>query len=127
MQALQFLGLLCGSFSKYMPFLVVDRFTVLYDLPVTLVSLLSETSWKVVAESVVSLLWTLTERIHDWATHMERANDLPIPQSIDKSEDDNAAFLLQLMHQACVSLKDHLPTEKQLRLANMFIPLTTTV
>lgn len=125
--ALQFLGLLCGSFSKYMPFLVVDRFTVLCDLPVTLASLLSETSWKVVAESVVSLLWTLTERIHDWATHTERANDLVIPQSIDKSEDDNAAFLLQLMHQACVSLKDYLPTEKQLRLANMFIPLTATV
>lgn len=118
-QALQFLGLLCGSFSKYMPFLVVNRVTVLCDLPVTLASLLSETSWKTVAEPVVTLLWTLTERINDWATNMERAEGLHLQQSIDKSEDDNAVFLLQLMHQACISLKDYLPTEKQLRLANM--------
>ena len=31
------------------------------------------------------------------------------------------AFLLRVMHRACVSLKDHLPLEKQLKLANMVV------
>lgn len=123
MQALQFLGLLCGSFSKYMPFLIVDQLTVLCDFPIALASLLSETSWRDVADSVVSLLWTTTERVHDWVTNMERVpNDSPISQDIDQSEDIMAGFLLKLLHNACVLLKDYLPTEKQLSLANMVIP-----
>lgn len=121
--ALQFLGLLCGSFSKYMPFLIVDQFTVLCDFPVTLASLLSETSWKDVADSVVSLLWTMTERLLDWVKNMERVpSDLSISQEIDQSEDSMADFLLKLLHHACILLKDYLPTEKQLSLANMVIP-----
>ncbi|KAL1831410.1 hypothetical protein ACET3Z_001061 [Daucus carota] len=121
--AMQFLGLLCGSFSKYMPFLIVDRMTVLCDFPVALASLLSETSWGNVAESVVSLLWSTTERLHDWVTNTEIVlSDSPISQSIDQSEDSMADFLLKLLHHTCVSLKDYLPMEKQLSLANMVIP-----
>lgn len=106
-----------------MPFLIVDQLTVLCDFPIALASLLSETSWRDVADSVVSLLWTTTERVHDWVTNMERVpNDSPISQDIDQSEDIMAGFLLKLLHNACVLLKDYLPTEKQLSLANMVIP-----
>ncbi|KAA8530205.1 hypothetical protein F0562_004914 [Nyssa sinensis] len=119
---LQFLGLLCGSFSKYMPLLIVSPLTVLSDLPVTLTSLLSDTRWGVMAESVVSYLWVAMERIYDWATRIARGDDSPIQQPIDKSENDMAVFLIRVMHQACVYLKDYLPPEKQLRLANMVVP-----
>ncbi|CAK9161770.1 unnamed protein product [Ilex paraguariensis] len=120
--ALQFIGLLSGSCSKYMPFLIVDRLTVLSDLPVTLKSLLSDSSWEVVAESVVLSLWTSTERIYEWAMRIARGDDSPSPQPIDKSENDMAVFLLQVMHQACVSLKGYLPLEKQLKVANLVVP-----
>ncbi|RVW46640.1 Protein RST1 [Vitis vinifera] len=112
-QALQFLGLLSGSCCKYMPFLILDRFTVLSDLPVTLTSLLSEPNWEFVAESVVSRLWTLTERIYNWATHISHADDSYSSSlhSIDKSENAMAAFLTHLMYHTCVSLKDYLPLE----------------
>lgn len=122
-QALQFLGLLSGSFSKYMPLLIVDRLNVLSDLPVTLTSLLLEdTSWRVVAESVVSHLWSSTVRIHAWAMHKSGADNALSQQSIDRSEDDKSVFLLQVMHHACVSLKEFLPPAKQLGLANMVVP-----
>ncbi|KAL8110066.1 protein RST1 isoform X1 [Apium graveolens] len=121
--ALQFLGLLCGSFSKYMPFLIVDQLAVLSDFPIALASLLSETSWRDVADSVVSLLWTTTKRVHDWVTNRKRVpNDSPNSEDIDQSEDSMAGYLLNLLHHACVLLKDYLPTEKQLSLANMVIP-----
>ncbi|KAK4712605.1 hypothetical protein R3W88_007118 [Solanum pinnatisectum] len=117
--ALQFVGLLCGSCCIYRPVLIVDKFTVLSDLPVTLTSLLSDSSWMVVADSVVSYLWALTERIYEWNKQLKGGCDT---QCIDKSENDLACFLLLVMHQACVSLKDHLPSEKQLQLANMVVP-----
>ncbi|CBI34876.3 unnamed protein product, partial [Vitis vinifera] len=122
--ALQFLGLLSGSCCKYMPFLILDRFTVLSDLPVTLTSLLSEPNWEFVAESLVSRLWTLTERIYNWATHISHADDSYSSSlhSIDNSENAMAAFLTHVMYHTCVSLKDYLPLEKQLRLANMILP-----
>ncbi|KAK3032084.1 hypothetical protein RJ639_036298 [Escallonia herrerae] len=115
--ALRFLGLLSGSFSKYMPLLIAEQTVVLSDLPVTLASLLSDTSWETVAESVVLHLWTSMERIHAWITHRGREEDYSNAQSIDRSEDDTA-----VMHHACVSLKDFLPLEKQLMLANMILP-----
>ncbi|KAI8028996.1 Protein RST1 [Camellia lanceoleosa] len=120
--ALRFVGMLCGSCSKYMPLLVVDRHTVLSDLPVTLSSLLSDSSWGLVAESVALYLWASTERIYDWAMRIARSDDSPILQPIDKSENVSAFFLLQVMHRACVYLKDYLPPEKQLRLANLVVP-----
>ncbi|XP_057481675.1 protein RST1 isoform X1 [Actinidia eriantha] len=120
--ALQFLGLLCGSSSKYMPLLIVDRHMVLSDLPVTLSSLLSDSSWEVVAEPVASYLWASTERFYDWAARMAHGDDTGSPHPIDKSENDMAVFLSRVMHSACVSLKDYLPPEKQLKLANLVVP-----
>ncbi|PON84247.1 Armadillo-type fold containing protein [Trema orientale] len=121
--ALQFLGLLSGCCSKYMPLLILDRQTVLSDLPVTLSSLLSESSWRIIADSVVSSLLASTERIYNWATHISRGEDTADiqPQPIDESEDEMAGFLLRVMHHTCVSLKDYLPLEKQLKLANMIV------
>ncbi|XP_028069666.1 protein RST1 isoform X6 [Camellia sinensis] len=120
--ALRFVGMLCGSCSKYMPLLVVDRHTVLSDLPVTLSSLLSDSSWGLVAESVASYLWASTERIYDWAMRIAPSDDSPILQPIDKSENVSAFFLLQVMHRTCVSLKDYLPPEQQFKLANLVVP-----
>ncbi|CAH1420627.1 unnamed protein product [Lactuca virosa] len=111
---MQFMGLLCGSVSKYMPLLIVNPHTVLSDLPLTLTSLLLHDdddagNWGVVAEPLVLLMWTLTNRIYDsWVTNAnENANDV---------------FLLKVMHHTCVALKDHLPPDKQLLLANMTVP-----
>ncbi|XP_070051905.1 protein RST1 isoform X4 [Nicotiana tomentosiformis] len=121
--ALQFIGLLCGSCCVYRPVLIADRFTVLSDLPVTLTSLLSDSTWMVVADAVVSCLWKSTERIYKWNKQLKGGGDyLLYTQPIDTSENDLACFLLLVMHQACVSLKDHLPLEKQLQLANMAVP-----
>ncbi|PHT57117.1 hypothetical protein CQW23_05603 [Capsicum baccatum] len=117
--ALQFVGLLCGSCCIYSPVLIVDKVTVLSDLPVTLTSLLSDSTWMVVADSVVSYLWASTERIYEWNKQLKGGC---ATESIDTSENDIASFLLLVMHQACVSLKYHLPPEKQLQLANTVVP-----
>lgn len=119
--AMVFIGLLCGSFSKYMPLLILDQRTVLTDLPVTISSLLSENSWLVVAESVASLMWKSIERIHDWATHVARGEEYHGPQPISSYENDAANDLLRIMHHTCVCLKDHLSPEKQLKLANLVV------
>ncbi|XP_019227085.1 PREDICTED: protein RST1 isoform X2 [Nicotiana attenuata] len=121
--ALQFIGLLCGSCCVYRPVLIADKFTVLSDLPVTLTSLLSDSTWMVVADAVVSCLWKSTERIYKWNKQLKGGGDYSLyTQPVDASENDLACFLLLVMHQACVSLKDHLPPEKQLQLANMVVP-----
>lgn len=104
-----------------MPLLTLDGLTVLSDLPVTLNSLLTETSWEVIAESVVSSLWASTERIYSWVTQTAPQENTSSSQPIDESERDMGSFLLKVMHQTCVSLKDYLPLEKQLKLANMVI------
>ncbi|XP_043808563.1 protein RST1 isoform X3 [Manihot esculenta] len=121
--ALQFVGLLSGSCCKYMPLLTLDRLTVLSDLPVTLPSLLSEPSWEIVAESIVSHLLVSTERIYHWVTHVRMVldNDAANMQAIDESENDMVDFLLPVMHQVCLSLKHYLPLEKQLKLASIVI------
>ncbi|XP_073159165.1 protein RST1 isoform X2 [Henckelia pumila] len=118
--ALRFLGLLCGSCCKYMPILIGDEASVLSDLPVTLFALLSGTGWEMAAESIASYIWTSTERIHDWVTHRERADYL----QIDRSENDSADVLLRVLHRTSILLKDYLPVDKQLRLANMDFTLT---
>ncbi|GJR02143.1 protein RST1 isoform X1 [Tanacetum coccineum] len=115
--AIQFISLLSGSFSKYMPLLTVNPHTVLSDLPVTLSSLLlDDNNWGLVAESVVLIMWTSTKRIYDWVTN---ANDFSIRGSVDESEKDMGKFLLKVMHHTCVALKDRLPPEQRLVLANM--------
>lgn len=55
----------------------------------------------VVADSVVSYLWASTERIYEWNKQLKGGFDT---QSIDKSENDIACFLLSVMHKTCVSL-----------------------
>ncbi|GFP98937.1 protein rst1 [Phtheirospermum japonicum] len=118
----RFLGLLSGSSCKYMPFLFADNLSVLSDLPATLSSLLVGTSWEVVAETVASYIWKSTERIYDWAKRIERGDCFPgLSQPIDRSENEMAAFLLQVTHRTCVYLKEYLPADKQLRLANMVV------
>ncbi|MCL7043378.1 hypothetical protein MKW94_013584 [Papaver nudicaule] len=124
--AVHFIGLVASSFCKYMPLLMMDPVTVLSDLPITLPSLLSNSSWKVVAESVVLNLWALTQRVYDWAKCLAtNAGDNEVtlrqPQQhpVDKSGNDNAIFLTRVLHEACVSLKEYLPLDKQLKLAHM--------
>lgn len=111
-----------------MPLLTIDPVTVLSDLPITLPSLLSNSSWKVIAESVVLNLWASTQRVYDWGKCLAtNAGDNEVtlrqPQQhpIDTSENGNAIFLARLLHETCVSLKDYLPLDKQLRLANMVL------
>lgn len=94
---------------------------VLNDLPVTLTSLLADPSWEVVAETVVSHLYSSTERIFYWAARIADGTYMPSGQPIDESEDHMAIFLLQVMHHTCVLLKDYLPLDKQLRLASMVV------
>lgn len=104
-----------------MPLLILDQSSILNDLPVALASLLSEPNWEVFAETITSYLLTSTERIYSWATKLSVGEDTLSSQPIDKSENDMAPILLLVMHQACISLKDYLPLEKQLRLANMMV------
>ncbi|GER29503.1 ARM repeat superfamily protein [Striga asiatica] len=118
--ALWFLGLLSGSSCKYMPMLSADKSSVLSDLPVTLSSLLVGTSWEMVAESVALYLWRSTERIY-WARHVQLGNYFLGSQLIDRSENEFAVFILQVLYRTCVSLKDYLPVDKQLGLANMVV------
>jgi len=120
-QALQFLGLLSAACCKYMPFMIVDQQMVVNDLPVTLVSLLADQNWNVVAETVVSHLFSSTERIYNWATQIADGSYIPGSQPIDESENQMAVFLLKVMHHTCVLLKSYLPLDKQLRLSNMVV------
>ncbi|KAK9067315.1 hypothetical protein SSX86_014641 [Deinandra increscens subsp. villosa] len=118
--AMQFISLLSGSLSKYMPLLIVNPHIVLSDLPVTLTSLLlDDSSWAVVTDSVVSLMWTSTKRIYDYVTN---PHDFSSQGSLDESEKDTSAFLLKVMHHTCVAFKEHLLPEQQLMLANMIVP-----
>jgi hypothetical protein len=94
---------------------------VLSDLPVTLPSLVTEPSWEVVAESIVSTLWTSTERIYYLVTDKGPPDNTNSTQPIDGSEKDIASFLLHVMYHTCTCLKEYLPLEKQLRLANMLV------
>ncbi|XP_051141067.1 protein RST1 isoform X2 [Andrographis paniculata] len=124
--ALRFIGLLCGSCCKYMPILVADKWCVLSDLPATVSCIFQDqhsgSGWSIVAESIASYLCRSTERIHDWARHVENGSTyFPGSQPIDHSEVGMADFLFQVMHQCCVSLREYLPPDKQLRLANMLI------
>lgn len=101
--------------------MIVDQQMVLNDLPVTLTSLLADRSWNVVAETVVSHLYSLTERIFYWASQIADGTDLHSAQPIDESEDHMSNFLLQVMHHTCVLLKGYLPLDKQLKLASMVV------
>ncbi|KAJ0254105.1 Protein RST1 [Hirschfeldia incana] len=118
--ALLFIGLLSSICCEYMPFLTLDRSTVLRDMSVTVTSLLSDPNWEGVAEPFISFLWTSLERVYSFATDSD-ANAKPSSQQIEQSERDHAPMLVKVMHHICVVFRDHLPLEKQLRLAAMVI------
>lgn len=102
-----------------MPLLIIDRVTVLNDLPVTLPSLLSDSSWNSIAESLVQNLWASTERIYAWAMQLANKVSCLGPESIDSSESCRSGLLARVMLNTCVSLKEYLSFEQQSRLANM--------
>ncbi|CAM8925250.1 unnamed protein product [Rhodiola kirilowii] len=118
---LQFTGLIAGSFCKYMPLLILDRLTVLSDLPVTLRSLLTDPKWEPIAESVATHLFTAAECIYKWRTCLSQSSTLPGSCNIDSSEDVMADFLVQVLYHTCVSLRHYLTLDKQLRLTNMVV------
>lgn len=103
-----------------MPFLVLDPQDVLVDLPVTLSSLLSSPKWRVVADSAVTYLWTLTVRIYNW-TKMLKCDGEPPSSDIDPSEAEMSNLLLQVLLDACRNLRHFLPLKDQLMLANMVV------
>ncbi|KFK33679.1 hypothetical protein AALP_AA5G045700 [Arabis alpina] len=119
--AIYFVGLLSSICCEYMPFLTLDRSTVLSDMSVTVTSLLTDLNWEVVAEPFISFLWTSLERVYRFATD-SGANAGLSSQQIEQSERDYAPMLVKVMHHICVAFRDYLPLEKQLRLAAMAIP-----
>ena len=77
--------------------MIVDQQMVVNDLPVTLVSLLADQNWNVVAETVASHLFSSTERIYNWAVQIADGSYIPGSQPIDESENRMAVFLLKVM------------------------------
>ncbi|XP_072999773.1 protein RST1 isoform X2 [Typha latifolia] len=120
--ALRFVGLLSGGCCIYMPLLVIDPTTVLSHLPVTLPSLLSDSMWSTVMNSLADKLWLSTNRICTWAKNLKYGDGFVSQDHIHGSEADMSLLLARIMHQACISLKDFLSFEKQLRLANFAVP-----
>ncbi|CAN8266162.1 unnamed protein product [Cochlearia groenlandica] len=116
--AIFFIGLLSSMCCEYMPFLTLDRSTVLNDMSVTVTSLLSDPNWEVVAQPFISFMWTSLERFHSFASKAD-TNARLSSQQIEESERDYTPMLMKAMHHICVAFKDHLPLEKQLRLAAM--------
>lgn len=102
-----------------MPLLVVDQTTILSDLAVTIPSLLSDSSWSSIAESVVPSLWASTERINAWNLYLKDKGDFLDFEPIDSSESDISIFVARVLHHTCLALIDHLPFDKQLKLTNM--------
>ncbi|KAL5725459.1 hypothetical protein ACHQM5_008601 [Ranunculus cassubicifolius] len=116
---LRFIGLLAARFCRYMPLLIVDQVSVLSDLPITLPSLLSDRNWTIIAEQVVLILWRSTQRVFNCVNNLGNGIE---NSSIDESEFEDTDFLMRVMHCTCISLKDYLPFEDQLKLANMVVP-----
>ncbi|XP_010555953.1 PREDICTED: protein RST1 [Tarenaya hassleriana] len=120
--ALLFVGLLSGMCCEYMPFLTLDRSMVLKDMAVTVTSLLSDPDWQVIGQTFVSNLWNSMGRIYSFATGPGDDDDTSASsQPLAESERDSAPLLLKVMHYICVAFREHLPLEKQLRLAAMAI------
>ncbi|XP_038982948.1 protein RST1 isoform X2 [Phoenix dactylifera] len=117
--ALQFIGLLAGSCCMYMPLLIINPTSVLSDLPVTLPSLLSDSSWGAISGPLVDKLWSSTERICTWAAQLANGNGFPRQDGINEAEASMRIFLARVMCRTCISLKDYLPFHKQVRLANL--------
>ncbi|KAJ8476053.1 hypothetical protein OPV22_019780 [Ensete ventricosum] len=119
--ALRFVGLLSSRWCMYMPLLTIDPTTILSDLPVTLPSLLSDSSWSIIAGPLVDKLWVCTMRICAWAERLSIASGSPTLDQIDASEASLSIFLAHVMHETCLSVKQFLPFEKQLKLATLVV------
>ncbi|XP_065012518.1 protein RST1-like isoform X1 [Musa acuminata AAA Group] len=119
--ALRFIGLLSSRWCMYMPLLTIEPTTVLSDLPVTLPSLLSDSSWSIIAGPLVDKLWVCTMRICTWAERLTIAGGSSTLDQIDASEAGLSIFLAHVMHETCLSLKQFLPFEKQLKLATLVV------
>ncbi|KAG9459403.1 hypothetical protein H6P81_003911 [Aristolochia fimbriata] len=120
--ALKFIGALSSGWCKYAPLLIIDEFSVLSDLPISLPSLLSDSKWLVVTESVVQKLWVSMERIYAWTIQSDKGGDVTQQAPNNPSEMSMSLFLTRVMHATCFSLREYLPLEKQLKLADMVIP-----
>lgn len=117
-QVLRFVGLLCGFNCAYMPLLIVDPRSVLADLPITLPSLLSDPNWSSVRSSVAENLWSSMNRVRTWVEHSFDGHGL-VDDVVIKETDSEMGFLLaRAMHETCVVLREHLPFNKQLKVAN---------
>ncbi|WOL02957.1 protein RST1 isoform X1 [Canna indica] len=119
--ALYFVGLLSSGCCMYMPLLIADPTSVLSDLPVTLPSLMSINAWNTIAGTLVDKLWICTERICKWVKHLAIAGSEASTKTyhIDASEACLSVFLARVLHGTCLSLKEFLPFDKQLGLANL--------
>ncbi|XP_042456938.1 protein RST1-like [Zingiber officinale] len=118
--ALRFVGLISSICCTYMPLLIIDPTAVLSDLPVTLPSLLSDSSWSSITAPVADKLWISTERICVWAEHIgDSGGVLAQKNHIDASEINSSVLLSRIMFETCLALKEFLPFEKQLKLVNL--------
>ncbi|KAJ3700903.1 hypothetical protein LUZ61_004608 [Rhynchospora tenuis] len=118
LMALRFVGLLCGFNCAYMPLLLVDPRSVLTDLPITLPSLLSDPNWSSVKSSVAEKLWSSANRVCTWAEHLFDGLGQMDGSGIKETDGEMVLLLARVMHETCVVLKEHLPFDKQLKLAN---------
>ncbi|KAG6524249.1 hypothetical protein ZIOFF_014155 [Zingiber officinale] len=118
--ALRFVGLISSICCAYMPLLIIDPTAVLSDLPVTLPSLLSDSSWSSITAPVADKLWISTERICVWAGHIgDSGGVLAQKNHIDASEINSSVLLSRITFETCLALKEFLPFEKQLKLVNL--------
>jgi hypothetical protein len=117
-QALQFVGLLCGFNCAYMPLLIVDPRSVLADLPITLPSLLSDLNWSAVRSSVAEKLWSSAYWVRSWSEQLLDGRGIVDGVGIKETDSEMSLLLVRVMHETCVALREHLPFDKQLKLAN---------
>lgn len=111
------MGLLCGFNCAYMPLLIVDRRSVLADFPITLPSLLSHPSWSSVRSSVTEKLWSSASRVRTWVDNSFDGLALVDCAGIKETDSEVGFLLAHAMHETCVVLREHLPFNKQLKLA----------
>ncbi|KAJ4765519.1 Protein RST1 [Rhynchospora pubera] len=117
LMTLRFVGLLCGLNCAYMPLLIVDPRSVIADLPLTLPALLSDPNWWSVRSSVAEKLWSSANRVRTWAEHLFNGLGLMDGSGIKETDGEMGLLLVRVMHETCVVLKEHLPFDKQLKLA----------
>lgn len=116
--ALRFLGLLTGSWSPYAACLILDPMSVLQDLPFTFSSIFLDISWSSVLVLVVQKLLSLIDRIRNWQISLQKGECIDSIDNIDRDEKKVCSLLLHILHQTCISLKDHLSFDVHFKLVN---------